>query len=157
MTPEQIRQEAEREYPIDPNDSVLLQCIKSDIKEAYIKGRMKSLEEVERLKAEVKKLGEQALGNALMYAESRQEVKLLKAEVERLRGENMTHEYNQAEAERFRGEYERQICERFAEYIGQSGLKMYSEGWCEPGGSNGMHLSTEELYQRYLGEHTSDH
>lgn len=37
----------------------------------------------------------------------------------------------------------------FAEFIGREGLKLYSEGWCQPGGSNGMHLSTYQLYQLF--------
>ena len=81
----------------------------------------------------------------------------LERQINKLISENMTHEFNNAEAERFRPEYERQICERFAEYIGESGLKMYPEGWCEPGGSNGAHFSTYDLYTKFLGEHTPDH
>ena len=37
----------------------------------------------------------------------------------------------------------------FAEWIGKEDLKLYPEGWCQPGGSNGMHLSTIELYKLF--------
>ena len=38
----------------------------------------------------------------------------------------------------------------FAEFIGKEDLKLYSEGWCQPGGSNGMHLSTTDLYNLFI-------
>ena len=34
-------------------------------------------------------------------------------------------------------------------WLGKEDLKMYAEGWCQPGGSNGFHLSTEQLLEIY--------
>ena len=42
---------------------------------------------------------------------SAKEIEELKREIERLKMDNMAHEYNQAEAQRFAPEYERQIRE----------------------------------------------
>lgn len=53
MTPEQIRQEAEREYPVDPLFGSLYKSLLLKNQEAYIKGRMKSLEEKEKEIAEL--------------------------------------------------------------------------------------------------------
>lgn len=38
----------------------------------------------------------------------------------------------------------------FANWLGKEDLKLYAEGWCQPGGSNGLHLSTEELYKLFI-------
>jgi len=37
----------------------------------------------------------------------------------------------------------------FAKYTQDQDLKRYSEGWCQPGGSNGFHYSDEELYNQF--------
>lgn len=37
----------------------------------------------------------------------------------------------------------------FAEWIAKQDLKMYADGWCQPGGSNGFHYSTSELYKLF--------
>lgn len=34
-------------------------------------------------------------------------------------------------------------------WLGKEDLKKYAEGWCQPGGSNGFHLSTEDLLITY--------
>ena len=38
----------------------------------------------------------------------------------------------------------------FISWIGKQDLKRYDAGWCQPGGTNGMHLSDEELYYQFL-------
>lgn len=42
----------------------------------------------------------------------------------------------------------------FGNFLGKEDLKMYSEGWCQLGGSNGLHLSTDDLYTIYNDQKT---
>ncbi len=37
----------------------------------------------------------------------------------------------------------------FVEWVALQNLKLYQEGWCEPGGSNGQHLSTAQVFSLY--------
>jgi hypothetical protein len=39
---------------------------------------------------------------------------------------------------------------RFAEWVTSQRLVKYNEGWCEMGGSNGMHLTDSQLYSQYI-------
>lgn len=38
---------------------------------------------------------------------------------------------------------------KFADFIKEIGWEKYKEGWCQAGGSNGWHCTTEELYLRF--------
>jgi hypothetical protein len=89
--------------------------------------------------------------------EKEREIERLKEQVNDLKMDAAAHEYNEAERIKFQPEYEREICVRFAEYIGGLEMKMYKDGWCEPGGSNGFYYSTNDLYTKFLGEHTANH
>jgi hypothetical protein len=46
--------------------------------------------------------------------------------------------------------------EKAFDWLAKEGLKKYSEGWCEAGGSNGFHLSTKELVQLFLQSKTTN-
>jgi len=46
--------------------------------------------------------------------------------------------------------------EKAFDWLANEGLKKYSEGWCEAGGSNGFHLSTKELVQLFLQSQTTN-
>jgi len=37
----------------------------------------------------------------------------------------------------------------FVDWITEVRFKMYAEGWCEAGGSNGWHCTTDELLQMF--------
>lgn len=39
---------------------------------------------------------------------------------------------------------------KFADWIKEIGWEKYKEGWCQAGGSNGWHCTTEELYEKYI-------
>jgi hypothetical protein len=94
---------------------------------------------------------------AKLLEEKEREIERLKEQVNDLKMDAAAHEYNEAERIKFQPEYEREICVRFAEYIGGLEMKMYKDGWCEPGGSNGFYYSTNDLYTKFLGEHTANH
>lgn len=94
---------------------------------------------------------------AKLIEEKEREIERLKEQVNDLKMDAAAHEYNEAERIKFQPEYEREICVRFAEYIGGLEMKMYKDGWCEPGGSNGFYYSTNDLYTKFLGEHTANH
>jgi hypothetical protein len=106
----------------------------------------------------IRRAGEQPQPDmAKMLEEKEREIERLKEQVNDLKMDAAAHEYNEAERIKFQPEYEREICVRFAEYIGGLEMKMYKDGWCEPGGSNGFYYSTNDLYTKFLGEHTANH
>jgi hypothetical protein len=42
---------------------------------------------------------------------------------------------------------------KFAEWVTDvKGFRKYNEGWCERGGSNGWHCSTDELINEYTNQ-----
>jgi hypothetical protein len=41
----------------------------------------------------------------------------------------------------------------FGEWLGTLDLKRYPEGWCQPGGNNGHHYTTAELYKTFKNNH----
>lgn len=76
-------------------------------------------EELERLKKKCQHETELANFWNDKFKNAQLEIRKLREQNERLTSENMTHEYNQAEAERFAPEYERQIRGPLEEKISQ--------------------------------------
>jgi len=59
-------------------------------------------------------------------------------------GEPLRNSYNKG----FLDSKKEQIID-FIKWIGDQDLKRYSEGWCQPGGSNGFHYSDDDLYKLF--------
>jgi len=59
-------------------------------------------------------------------------------------GEPLRNSYNKG----FLDSKKEQIMD-FIKWIGDQDLKRYSEGWCQPGGSNGFHYSDDDLYKLF--------
>lgn len=47
-------------------------------------------------------------------------------------------------------------CIKFVEYISEIGFTKYKEGWCQFGGSNGWHCSSEELFDIFISSKESN-
>ena len=46
-------------------------------------------------------------------------------------------------------EHTKKVAIDFINWINDIGFQKYKEGWCQAGGSNGWHCTTEELYLRF--------